>query len=180
MAFLIVVGLIIFWLVATYNSLIRHRNMVREAWSGIDVQLKRRSELIPNLVETVKGYSRHEQQLFENIVDTRSKSIQAGLIPEKLTTENQLTGMIKHLFAIAESYPELKANQNFLELQRQLVEIEDQLQYARRYYNGTVRDYNIQIESFPSNLAAKTFGFKKEDYFELTLVTERETPEVKL
>ena len=151
-----------------------------EAWSGIDVQLKRRYDLIPNLVETVKGYSQHEKSLFEDIANIRTKAQQTDQIKEKGQMENALTQGIKGLFAIAEAYPDLKANQNFLDLQKSLTDVEDQIQYARRYYNGTVRDYNILVETFPSNLIATLGGFRVAEFFEIELVTQRKKPEVKI
>lgn len=168
------------WFVIIFNRLIRNKNLVREAWSGIDVQLKRRYELIPNLVEVVKGYSRHEQRLFEEIAHIRSNSMRVQGMGEKKDNENALSHAIGSLLAVSENYPELKANQNFLELQRSLTETEDQLQLARRYYNGTVRNYNIQVESFPNNLIANMRGFKREDFFEIELATQRINPEVNL
>ena len=177
---IIVVGLIILWLIVIYNLFIRDRNLMKEAWSGIDVQLKRRHNLIPNLVTTVKGYSKHERNLFEEITQKRAKTIQMDNIKEKSTLETDLSGMLKTLFAVAEDYPDLRANENFLDLQNQLTEIEDQIQYARRYYNGTVRNYNIRVESFPNNIVAGLFDFKPEEFFEITFATERKTPEVKL
>lgn len=171
--------IILLWLVGIYNRLIRERNLVKEGWSGIDVQLKRRYDLIPNLVETVKGYAGHEKQLFENIADLRTRSVNAGSVKEKGEIENALSGTLRTLFAVAEAYPELKANQNFMELQKSLYDIEEQIQLARRYYNGTVRNYNILVESFPSNLVASSFGFAKEEFFEVESAAERETPQVK-
>ncbi len=169
----------IVWIIVTYNSFIKEINLIKEAWSGIDVQLKRRSDLIPNLVETVKGYSSHEKNLFENITNLRSQTSKMEAMREKAKTESELSGMLKNLFAVAEGYPDLKANQNFLDLQKQLSEIEEQIQYARRYYNGTVRNYNISVESIPSNIIAAIFKFKQEPFFEITLVSEKEIPEVK-
>lgn len=177
---IIAVGLIIIWFIIVYNLFMRDRNLIKEAWSGIDVQLKRRHNLIPNLVTTVKGYSKHERNLFENITEKRAKTIQVDNIKEKSTLETDLSGMLKTLFAVAEDYPDLHANENFLDLQNQLTEIEDQIQYSRRYYNGTVRNYNIRVESFPNNIVAGIFDFKAEEYFEITFATERKTPEVKL
>ena len=177
---IIAVGLIIIWLIIIYNLFIRDRNLMKEAWSGIDVQLKRRHNLIPNLVTTVKGYSKHERNLFEDITEKRAKTIQIDNIKEKSTLETDLSGMLKTLFAVVENYPDLKANENFLDLQNQLTDIEDQIQYSRRYYNGTVRNYNIRVESFPNNIISRIFNFKPEEYFEITFATERKTPEVKL
>lgn len=166
--------------VGTYNRLVRARNMVREAWSGIDVQLKRRQDLIPNLVEAVKGYSGYERSVLEEITGTRSRTASATSLGERSSAENALTHGIKSIFAVAEAYPDLKANRGFLDLQTNLAEIENQIQYARRYYNGAVRDLNILIESFPSNLVANAFGFRREEFFEIDLATAREAPEVDL
>ena len=180
---LISISVILFlatWVIVIYNSFIKERNLIKEAWSGIDVQLKRRHNLIPNLVEAVKGYSKHEKELFENITSLRSKTMQVDNIGEKAKAESNLSGMLKNLFAVAEGYPNLKASQNFLDLQKQLAEIEEQIQYARRYYNGTVRNYNILVESIPSNIIAKICRFKQKQFFEITLASEKELPEVKL
>ena len=173
-------SIIIIWIVFTYNLFIRDRNLIKEAWSGIDVQLKRRHNLIPNLVESVKGYSSHERNLFEEITKKRAEASIVESIKDKAPAESDLSGMLKNLFVVAENYPDLKANQNFLDLQKQLVEIEDQLQYARRYYNGSVRNYNIRVESFPSNIIAGIFDFKQDNFFEISLATERATPKVNL
>ncbi len=163
---------IIFALIAIYNKLIRLRNTVKSSWSDIDVQLKKRYDLVPNLVETVKGYAAHEKHVFEKVTEARSKAIHASSPADKAKAENMLTDTLKSLFAVAEAYPELKANTNFLQLQSQLKELEDNIEYARRYYNAIVRDYNIMIESIPSNIVASTFRFEKEEFFEL------EAPEV--
>ena len=171
---------IIVWIIIIYNLFIRDKNHIKEAWSGIDVQLKRRHNLIPNLVASVRGYSKHERDLFEEITEKRAKSTKIENVKEKAAVEADLSGMIKNLFVVVEEYPDLKASQNFLDLQNQLVEIEDQLQYSRRYYNGRVRNYNIRVESFPSNLIAGIFDFKQEEFFEITLATERKTPEVQV
>ena len=177
--FIVVVAFVI-WIIFTYNLFIRDKNLIKEAWSGIDVQLKRRHNLIPNLVESVKGYSNYERNLLENITQKRSEAAKIESIKEKAPAESDLSGMLKNLFIVAENYPDLKANKNFLDLQNRLVEIEDQLQYARRYYNGAVRNYNIRVESFPSNIIAGIFDFKQDNFFEISLATERSTPEVKL
>jgi LemA protein len=150
-----------------FNRLIRGRNLVREGWSGIDVQLRRRSDLIPNLVEIVKGYATHERTLFDDIAAKRTSAMAAGGVPEKAAAEHALQGSLSRLFAVAEAYPELKANQNFLELQHQMAELEDQLQMARRYYNGTVRDFNTGIQTFPDVLIARAFGFREEQFFQI-------------
>jgi LemA protein len=152
--------------IVVFNRLIRARNLVREGWSGIDVQLVRRSDLIPNLVETVKGYAGHERTLFAEIAQKRTQALNTTSVTGRAAAEQDLQASVRRMLAVAEAYPELKASQNFLELQRQLAELEDQLQLARRYYNGTVRDYNIEIQSFPDLLLAQVFGFREEPYFE--------------
>jgi LemA protein len=162
-----VVGALAVYAIAIYNRLVRQRNLVREGWSGIDVQLKRRTELVPNLVDTVKAYASHERGLFEEVTARRASSIAAHEVAEQAAAERALRGALGRLLAVAEAYPELKANENFLALQEQLAEIEDQLQMARRYYNGTVRDLNIGIQSFPDTLVARPFGFAEEPYFDL-------------
>lgn len=172
----VALGLIV---IITYNLLVRARNMVSEGWSGIDVQLKRRHDLIPNLVESVKAYGSHERDLFEHIADARTRSMSADAISAKGVVENELSGQLRTLLAIAEAYPELKASANFLTLQKGLVEIEDQIQYARRYYNATVRDYNTRVQSFPGLLIAKPFGFQEADFFEIEFATERQAPDAK-
>jgi LemA protein len=161
------VGAVAVYAIAIYNRLVRRRNLVHEGWSGIDVQLKRRTELVPNLVETVKAYAAHERGLFEEVTARRASSLAAHDVMEQAAAERALTGALGRLFAVAEAYPELKANENFLKLQHQLAEIEDQLQMARRYYNGTVRDLNIGIQSVPDMLVARPFGFREEPFFDL-------------
>jgi LemA protein len=153
--------------------------MVAEGWSGIEVQLKRRSNLIPNLIETVKGYMAHEAGLLSEIVKLRSRSKQTGSVVEKSRIESALTRSLGNLLALAEAYPDLKASQNFLDLQDDLSQIESEIQMARRYYNGTVRNLNISIESFPSNLIAERFRFEKADFFEIEDADERKVPEFK-
>jgi LemA protein len=167
------------WLVAIYNGLVRKRNLVQEGWSGIDVQLKRRADLIPNLVETVKGYAGHEREALERVTELRAQSLKAQAPAEKGRVEGMLTGALGNLFAVAENYPDLKASQNFVELQTSLAEVEEQVQFARRYYNGAVRDLNIAVESFPSNLVAGAFGFKQAEFFELADPGDRAVPQVK-
>jgi LemA protein len=163
---LIIVAAIVVWLVALYNGLIRLKNRVDEAWSDIDVQLKRRYDLIPNLVNTVKGYAAHERDLFEKVTEARSRAMGAGTAVDKAQAENLLSNTLKSLFAVAEAYPDLKANQNFLELQRELADTEDKIQASRRFYNGNVRDFNIKIEIFPNNLIAGMLKFSKREFFE--------------
>lgn len=163
---LIILGVILLWLVAVYNGLIKLRNRVDEAWSDIDVQLKRRYDLIPNLINTVKGYAAHEKELFEKVTEARTRAMGAESPAEKEQAENMLSGTLKSLFAVAENYPDLKANQNFLELQRELTDTEDKIQAARRFYNGNVRDFNTKIQVFPNNIIAGMLNFTKRDFFE--------------
>lgn len=162
-----------------YNRFVRARNLVEEAWSGVEVQLKRRCDLVPNLVETVGGYARHERRLLEEVTSRRTIAL-AAPASKRSDAENALTQDLRNLFAIAEAYPDLKASRNFLDLQKSLSEIENEIQYARRYYNGAVRDYNILIQSFPNSLLAKLLGFRSRGFFEVELASERERPEVKL
>lgn len=175
---LAVIAAVAFALVGIYNGLVRLRNMAEQAWSDVDVQLKRRYDLIPNLVETVKGYATHEKSTFESVVQARSRAMQATTPEAKAEAENFLQSTLKSLFALSEAYPDLKANQNFLELQAELARIEEQIQLARRYYNAVVRDLNTKIESVPSNIVANMFGFQKKEYFELDSEAERTAPRV--
>ena len=177
---IIVAVLILIWIIIIYNLFVRDKNLIKEAWSGIDVQLKRRHNLIPNLIASVKGYSQYEKNLLEEITQKRTEAVKAENIKDIAPTESDLSGMLKSLFVSVENYPDLKADKSFLDLQSQLVEIEDQLQYARRYFNGAVRNYNIKVESFPSNIIAMVFNFKQENFFEISLATERIVPEVNL
>jgi LemA protein len=165
-----IAAVVVIYIVIVFNRLVRQRNVVREAWSGIDVQLKRRTDLVPALVEVVKGYASHERQLFEEITAKRSQSLAAaaqGTVGAQAQAAQGLTGSLGRLMAVAESYPDLKANTNFLELQSQLAEIEDHLQMARRYYNGATRNLNISVQSFPEMVIAKPFGFTEQPFFEL-------------
>ncbi len=175
---LLIVGGLVF-LAVMYNSLVGLRVRSDSAWSDIDVQLKRRHDLIPNLVETVKGYAGHEKSTFENVTKYRSLAMQATGPAERAQAEGQLTMALKSLFAVAENYPQLRASENFTALQKSLAEIEDNLQNARRYYNAVVRDLNTTIQSFPSNLVAGMFGFQPRAFFELDAAAEREAPAVK-
>lgn len=159
-----VVVVLLIWLMAAYNGLVTTRTRAQEAFSDINVQLKRRYDLIPNLVETVKGYAAHEKTVFEDVTNARSNAMQATG-PAKAGAENQLSGALKSLFAVAENYPDLKANQNFLSLQAELTDTEDKIQAARRFYNGMVRDLNTKIQVFPTNIFANMFGFTKMDFF---------------
>jgi LemA protein len=176
---LVVVSGGILYVIGLYNKLVRNKNMVSEGWSGIEVQLKRRSNLIPNLIETVKGYMDHEAGVLSEIAKLRTRSKETRSVPEKSRIESALTRSLGNLLALAEAYPDLKASQNFLDLQDDLSQIENELQMARRYYNGTVRNLNISIESFPSNLIAQRFRFEKADFFDIEEAAEREVPEVK-
>jgi len=170
--------LVILYLIGTYNSLVVLRTRIKEAFSGIDVQLKRRADLIPNLVETVKGYAKHEKEIFENVTKARSALMKAETPKEKAEADGMLTGALKSLFAVAEAYPQLQANANFQELQRQLEDTEDKVAYSRQFYNSNVLDYNTKVQVFPSNLIANFFGFKQEIFFE-TAEEERKKVEVK-
>lgn len=171
---LVLVGLVI----AIYNSLVTLRVRVEEAWSDITVQLKRRADLIPNLVETVKGYASHEREVFENVTEARSAVVNATSQGPEATAkaENMFEGALKSLFAVAEAYPDLKANQNFLQLQQELVDTEDKIQASRRFYNGGVRDLNTKIETFPSNIIAGIFNFVKKEFFEVEDMASVEKP----
>lgn len=174
---IIVTALLAFIFVGIYNRMIRMRNLVDEGWSGIDVQLKRRSNLVINIVETVKGYASHEKEVFSSVTEARSRVAQAGTVAERASAENVLTGALKTLFAVAENYPELKANQNFLQLQQTLSDLENEIQMARRYYNGSVRDYNNTIQVFPNSIIASMFNFDRREYFEAE-EEAREVPRV--
>jgi LemA protein len=174
-----IIVLAVVWLIFTFNFLVTLRNRTQEAWADIDVQLKRRYDLIPNLVETVKGYAAHERELFEKVTEARARAMGAGTMGERAEAENMLSSTLKSLFAVAENYPELKASQNFLELQRELTDTEDKIQAARRFYNGNVRDLNTKIETFPTNIIAQSLGFKKMEFFELAEEVAREPVKVK-
>lgn len=162
-----VVVLIVLWGIVTYNKLVRLRFQVDNAWSDVDVQLKRRHDLIPNIVETVKGYAAHERQTLEQVIEARSRAATSTSPAERAQAENMLTAALRQLFALAEAYPDLKANQNFLQLQATLNEIEEQIQLARRYYNAVVRDYNARTQMFPSNIVASMFDFRERDFFHI-------------
>jgi len=176
----VIVGIIVliaFVLVGMYNGLVRARVRTREAWSGIDVQLKRRANLIPNLVETVKGYAAHERGTFEEVTRARSMVEQAGDVGSAAEANNMLTGALRHLFAVAERYPDLKANQNFLDLQQQLSDLEEKIAFARQFYNRNVMSYNARIQTFPNVVMANMFGFLRFEFFEAE-EEAREVPEV--
>lgn len=166
------------WMIHGFNRLVRHRNLVREGWSGIDVQLKLRHDLIPNLVEIVKAHGRYEKGVLEEVTRLRAESEGAPDMRARQDSENALTMGLRNLFAVVEAYPEITASKSFLELQKRLVEVEDRLQMARRYYNGAVRDYNIRVEAVPSNVVAKIFSFRLEEFFEVESATERQAPKV--
>jgi LemA protein len=175
----LLVALIIYGIVI-FNGLVRLRNLVREGWSGIDVQLRRRTDLVPNLVETVKAYAAHEHSVLEDVTAKRASSIAAAGVRSQAAAAQDLNGALGRLFAVAEGYPQLKADTNFLELQHQLAEVEDQLQMARRYYNGTVRNLNIGIQTFPNSLLAGICGFTPEHFFELENRADAAAPVVNL
>ena len=161
-----VVVLLLLYVVLTYNGLVRLRNRVKNSWAQIDVQLRRRYDLIPNLVETVKGYAKHERETFEAVTQARANAINASGVAEQAQAENMITGALKSLFSVAEAYPELKADENFLALQEELTGTEGRISYARQFYNDAVLQLNNKIESFPSNIVAGRFGFKQQEFFE--------------
>ena len=175
---IVLVALLILFFIVQYNGLVRLRNRIDNAWSQIDVQLKRRHDLIPNLIETVKGYAAHEQGTFEKVVAARNAAISAQGPEQSAQAENALTGALKSIFALAEAYPDLKANQNFLSLQEELTSTEDRISYARQFYNDSVLKYDNKIETFPSNTIAGMFGFKPREYFKTDDPTDREVPKV--
>ena len=176
-ALVIIVGL---WVVAQYNGFVKLRNIVEESWKQIDVELHRRYDLIPNLVETVKGYAGHERQTLEAVTAARAQAATPGATPaEQAAQENILTGALRQLFAVAEAYPDLKANTNFLDLQHQLTETEDRIAAGRRFYNANVRTMNTKVQTFPPNIVARMFGFKEAEYFEAEDPTVRAAPEVR-
>jgi LemA protein len=173
---LVVIGLVVIWGIMAYNRFIKLVNLVKEAWSGIDVQLKRRFNLIPNLIETVKGYTKHESETLRKVTELRANSDDVN---ERGEQEAAITSAIAGIMVVVEDYPELMANKGFLDLQNSLEEIEGEIQMVRRYYNGTVRDLNVQVESFPSNLIANVFNFNSAEFFEIELPGQRDVPEVK-
>jgi LemA protein len=176
-----IIAIVALYVIFIYNGLVRARQMAEEAWSGIDVQLKRRADLIPNLIETVKGYAAHEKGTLEEVVKLRNQAqaVPQGDVAGRAQAEGLLSQALGKLFALAEAYPDLKANQNFAELQTSLETIESEIQMSRRYYNGAARDLNIKVESFPANLVAGPFGFSKRDYFEIENEADRAVPSVK-
>lgn len=177
---IIVAAVLLAGVIAIYNSLVKANVRTEEAWSDITVQLKRRLDLIPNLVDTVKGYAAHEKGVFEKVTQTRAQALQASGVKETEKAENQFEGALKSLFAVAENYPDLKASDNFRELQKELVDTEDKIQAARRFYNGAVRDLNIKVQVFPTNLFAGMLGFKEKEFFEVEdMATVSEPVDVK-
>lgn len=169
-----VLAILLVWLIGTFNSLVRSRNRVQEAWSDIDIQLKRRYDLIPNLVETVKGYAAHERDVLERVIQARSAAMGAKTVGEHAQAENILTGTLKNLFALAEAYPQLRAVESFAKLQDELSDTENKIQAARRFYNTNVLDLNTKIETFPTNTIAGMFNFRKEEFFKTAAEAERE------
>lgn len=166
-AVLVVLVLVFFYGIFEYNQFVSQQARIDEAWADIDVQLKRRYDLIPNLIETVKGYMEHEKETFQQVTEARSKAMQADSVDEQQGAENALSGALKSLFAVSEDYPELRASENFQKFQRELADTENKIQAARRFYNANVRDYNTDIDQFPENVIADMFGFEKREYFEL-------------
>ena len=175
---LIILVVLVLWFASSFNSLVRSRNRVKEAWSDIDIQLKRRHDLIPNLVEAVKGYAAHEKDVFERVIKARSAAMGAKTVGERGETENMLSGALKSLFALAEAYPNLKASDNFGKLQDELTDTENKIQAARRFYNTNVLTLNTRVEQFPTNVVAGMFGFQKEQFFELGSAEEKEPVKV--
>jgi LemA protein len=176
---LAIVAVVIFWLVAVYNGLIRLKNRTDEAWSDIDVQLKRRYDLIPNLIETVKGYATHEQETLRQVIEARNSAMNTtGSTADHAQAENMLSQSLKSIFALAENYPDLKANQNFAKLQDELSDTENKIQASRRFYNGNVRDFNTKIQVFPNNIIANSLGFTAREFFEITETGQRENVKV--
>ncbi len=175
---LVVIALLVIFVVANYNALVRLRNRVKNAWSQIDVQLKRRHDLIPNLVETAKGYMRHERETLENVTNARSRAMQAGSVGEKSAAEGDLSGALSRFLLVVENYPDLKANQNFLALQEELTSTENKIAFSRQGYNDQVLFYNNKIQMFPSNIIAQTFNFKQREFFEIEDKAEKAVPKV--
>jgi LemA protein len=178
LAVVVLLIVVVGYVLVTYNRLVRLRALLQEGWSGIDVQLKRRADLVPNLVQVVRGYAGHEKGTLEEVTKLRSAATSASEIDARASAERSLGGGLKQLFALAEAYPDLKANSQFLELQKTLSDVEDQLQYARRYYNGTVRNFNTLVQMVPSNFIASFGGFTPAKFFELEYATERQVPDV--
>ncbi|NQU10516.1 LemA family protein [bacterium] len=174
----VLVVAVLIWLVATYNGLVRLRNQLQNAWAQIDVQLKRRADLIPNLVETVRGYAQHERETLEKVIQARNMAVSAKGVAERAQAENMLTGALKSLFAVAEAYPDLKANANFLRLQEELTSTENKIAFSRQFFNDTTMGYNTRLETFPVNLIAGMFGFARREFFEVQEEAVRDAPKV--
>ena len=173
---LAIIAILVLYVIISYNGFVRLVNRTKEAWADIDVQLKRRYDLIPNLINTVKGYATHEASVFENVTAARAAAMGATGVDDKAKAENMLTGALKSIFAISEAYPDLKANENFLQLQKELADTEDKIQASRRFYNTNVRDLNIGIESFPGNLVANSFNIQRMEFFELDATADEKNP----
>ena len=175
---IVILVLLVLYVIGAYNGLVMARNRAKDQWAQIDVQLKKRVDLIPNLVETVKGYAKHEKSTFEDVVKERNAFASANTQAEEIEANNQITSALNKLFALSEAYPELKANQNFLSLQSDLKEVEEKISYARQFYNDTVLSYNNKVEMFPTNIIANIFGFKQNEFFKLDNESERKAPKV--
>ena len=173
---LIVIAILVILVAGAYNGLVASRNRVKDQWSQIDVQLKKRADLIPNIVETVKGYAKHEKETLEDVVKARNALNTASTVEDEMKANNQITGALNKLFALSEAYPELKANENFMSLQRDLKDIEDKISYARQFYNDSVMTYNNKVQMFPTNIIANIFNFKESKFFEIENEKDKETP----
>ena len=175
---LIVIAILVILVAGAYNGLVASRNRVKDQWSQIDVQLKKRADLIPNIVETVKGYAKHKKETLEDVVKARNALNTASTVEDEMKANNQITGALNKLFALSEAYPELKANENFMSLQRDLKDIEDKISYARQFYNDSVMTYNNKVQMFPTNIIANIFNFKESKFFEIENEKDKETPKV--
>ena len=175
---LIVIAILVVLVAGAYNGLVASRNRVKDQWSQIDVQLKKRADLIPNIVETVKGYAKHEKETLEDVVKARNALNTASTVEDEMKANNQITGALNKLFALSEAYPELKANENFMSLQKDLKDIEDKISYARQFYNDSVMTYNNKVQMFPTNIIANIFNFKESKFFEIENEKDKETPKV--
>ena len=175
---LIVIVILVVLVAGAYNGLVSSRNRVKDQWSQIDVQLKKRADLIPNIVETVKGYAKHEKETLEDVVKARNALNTASTVEDEINANNQITGALNKLFALSEAYPELKANENFMSLQKDLKDIEDKISYARQFYNDSVMTYNNKVQMFPTNIIANLFNFKESKFFEIENAKDKETPKV--
>ena len=175
---LIVIAILVVLVAGAYNGLVSSRNKVKDQWSQIDVQLKKRADLIPNIVETVKGYAKHEKETLEDVVKARNALNTASTVEDEMKANNQITGALNKLFALSEAYPELKANENFMSLQKDLKDIEDKISYARQFYNDSVMTYNNKVQMFPTNIIANVFNFKESKFFEIENAKDKDTPKV--